>query len=106
MPERFTCPACGTASSHPEDIANGYCGRCHAFTGDEVRTRLMVEELADNPCPVCGEQAFWIDMRETMIAKPLGTFSLAGETMKFSVMRKPWPWIVCGACGFEEMGKV
>lgn len=30
---RFRCPRCGAQSSHPEDIANGYCGRCHAFTG-------------------------------------------------------------------------
>lgn len=30
----FTCPACGMTSHHPADAANGYCGRCHAFTGD------------------------------------------------------------------------
>lgn len=30
---QFECPRCGARSSHPEDIANGYCGRCHAFTG-------------------------------------------------------------------------
>ena len=29
----FTCPICHARSTHPEDIANGYCGRCHAFTG-------------------------------------------------------------------------
>ena len=29
----FTCPVCGAVSSHPEDLANGYCGACHAFTG-------------------------------------------------------------------------
>ena len=29
----FTCPSCGRTSYHPEDVANGYCGACHAFTG-------------------------------------------------------------------------
>lgn len=28
----ITCPACGATSYHPDDVANGYCGRCHAFT--------------------------------------------------------------------------
>lgn len=35
-PSAFTCPRCGATSSHPEDLANRYCGRCHAFTGDPV----------------------------------------------------------------------
>lgn len=30
----FTCPVCGMTSYHPADIANGYCGNCHAFTGE------------------------------------------------------------------------
>jgi ribosomal protein S27AE len=34
---RFICPDCGKSSSHPDDIANGYCGNCHAFTGDRNR---------------------------------------------------------------------
>lgn len=29
----FTCPACGMTSHHPADAAHGYCGNCHAFTG-------------------------------------------------------------------------
>lgn len=32
--DAFTCPCCGATSAHPADIAHGYCGRCHAFTGD------------------------------------------------------------------------
>lgn len=31
----FTCPHCGMISHHPKDAENGYCGDCHAFTGDE-----------------------------------------------------------------------
>jgi hypothetical protein len=30
---RFLCPRCGIQSSHPEDFLQGYCGRCHDFTG-------------------------------------------------------------------------
>lgn len=29
----FVCPDCGARSHHPQDLLNGYCGRCHAFTG-------------------------------------------------------------------------
>ena len=31
-PGSFTCPRCHTTSHHEADIANGYCGNCHAFT--------------------------------------------------------------------------
>jgi hypothetical protein len=46
----FRCPLCGTASPNPGDIANGYCARCHAFTGDlpampaDVRTWTTVSK--------------------------------------------------------------
>lgn len=30
----FTCPRCGAASVHPDDIREGYCGRCHDWTGN------------------------------------------------------------------------
>jgi ribosomal protein S27AE len=29
----FTCPVCGAVSHHPDDVAEGYCGKCHAWTG-------------------------------------------------------------------------
>jgi len=31
----FVCPRCGAASYNPHDLAEGYCGRCHAFVVDE-----------------------------------------------------------------------
>jgi plasmid maintenance system antidote protein VapI len=31
----FTCPRCGMTSAHPEDERQGYCGNCHAFTGED-----------------------------------------------------------------------
>lgn len=34
----FTCPRCGRTSHHPTDLAQGYCGACHAFTADPAQT--------------------------------------------------------------------
>lgn len=33
----FTCPRCGRTSWHPVDVAEGYCGRCHDWTGVQRR---------------------------------------------------------------------
>ena len=32
-PPSFTCPRCGRVSYHPDDVAAGYCGACHDWTG-------------------------------------------------------------------------
>jgi len=29
----FVCPVCGMVSYHPTDIAEGFCGNCHDWTG-------------------------------------------------------------------------
>jgi uncharacterized C2H2 Zn-finger protein len=29
----ITCPRCGMTSANPNDVREGYCGNCHAFTG-------------------------------------------------------------------------
>jgi hypothetical protein len=29
----FTCPRCGAVSQNPNDVREGYCGRCHDWTG-------------------------------------------------------------------------
>lgn len=39
----FSCPRCGAVSSHPDDVANRYCARCHLFVGD----------LVGLLCPLC-----------------------------------------------------
>lgn len=36
MAASITCPRCGATSYHPEDIAQGYCGRCHWWTSDPL----------------------------------------------------------------------
>lgn len=33
-PDSFTCPRCGATSHHPMDVKEGYCGRCHDWTGE------------------------------------------------------------------------
>jgi hypothetical protein len=43
----FACPCCGATSSHPDDIAQNYCARCHWWTGDP---QLGPPHLAE-PCP-------------------------------------------------------
>jgi len=43
---RSECPRCGKASSNPYDLAEGYCGRCHDWTGripDEDVLRIIRE---------------------------------------------------------------
>lgn len=30
----FTCPRCGMTSHSPDDVREGYCGRCHDWTRD------------------------------------------------------------------------
>jgi hypothetical protein len=32
----ITCPECGATSSHPQDVRQGYCPRCHWWTSDAV----------------------------------------------------------------------
>lgn len=29
----IVCPRCGLRSFHPRDVAEGYCGNCHDWTG-------------------------------------------------------------------------
>lgn len=30
----FACPRCGATSWNPNDVREGYCGRCHDWTGE------------------------------------------------------------------------
>ena len=42
--ETFTCPRCGRISMHPLDVAEGYCGACHDWTGRESDAQRLVEQ--------------------------------------------------------------
>jgi len=57
--------------------------------------------VEETPCPGCGALALRIE--ERLEAKPLGTFSLAGQQLKASAWL--WPWLVCGACGIQARAK-
>jgi hypothetical protein len=45
--ESFTCPRCGITSWNPNDVREGYCGACHAWTG------VLAGALTPD-CPLCG----------------------------------------------------
>lgn len=58
-------------------------------------------------CKYCGpDHPLRIEMREVLEAKPIGTFSLAGAQMKFSAIRREWPYAICDNCGRESKGKI
>lgn len=60
----IVCPRCTRASSNPNDVREGYCGACHAWTGrvGEVVTNPLTEEVVARRCP-CG--CLWVDVAET-----------------------------------------
>jgi len=66
-----------------------------------VNTGTARPNVADTPCPACGEKTLTIEMRLT--AAPVGTFSLAGVGMKVTAATKPW--LICTNCGIEAEGK-
>jgi plasmid maintenance system antidote protein VapI len=73
-PPTFTCPCCGATSSHPQDIAHGYCSRCHAFTGDP---ELGPPHLAE----ACPERKTAGDaLAEILMDRRMGTFEAAHLT--------------------------
>jgi hypothetical protein len=55
------------------------------------------------PCPECGTVGT-VALRPVMVAKPLGSFSLAGAQMKVSA-RQGWE-LACSACSFRVLGQV
>lgn len=101
----FTCPRCAWVSYHPKDVEFEYCGNCQAFTGKEVDD--LQAQVAHVPCPICQQKTLRVERRERIIVKPLGSFSLSGQQMKFSGNKVMWPWLVCVShgCEFEEMAK-
>lgn len=59
-------------------------------------------DLSSVTCKYCGTSGkVRLEMR--LVAKELGTFSLAGAQPKVSAYR--WPWAVCDACGHESRGQ-
>lgn len=44
-------------------------------------------KVEETPCPTCGELT--LEVKPKLVAHPIGTFSLSGQTMKFS---SHWEW--------------
>lgn len=57
-------------------------------------------DIEQTPCPACGARTLRIEKR--LCAHPVGTYSLAGQGMKFSAH---WGmFLVCVNCGIEAQG--
>jgi hypothetical protein len=52
-PPSFTCPVCGATSYHPDDIAQGYCGRCHDYTRGPA---VVIPDSHTTRCLACDAQ--------------------------------------------------
>jgi hypothetical protein len=57
--------------------------------------------VEESPCPVCGAHGT-LRLSQTLQAKPLGTFSLAGAQMKVSAQLRPV--LSCTACDLKMVG--
>lgn len=68
--------------------------------------RATVGPVPDVPCTKCGAEKLRIEMRPVLVAKPPGSYSLAGVQMKHSAVAGEWPWMVCDGCGAECEGRV
>lgn len=74
------------------------------------RLAPMNNSPVDNPfegveCTNCGAASLRLEVREQLVSKPIGTFSLAGMQMKTSAFTQPTYWCVCDSCESESMGK-
>ena len=49
-PTGITCPKCLRTSYNPNDVAHGYCGYCHDWTGEAL---IVDVPLPIEPCPEC-----------------------------------------------------
>lgn len=66
----------------------------------------MELDLSEVPCTKCQlPGGLRIEMRTEVEAKPLGSYSLAGEQVKVSAHVSDRPWMVCDLCNAECKGK-
>lgn len=65
-------------------------------------TSEQEERIQSTVCPKCQESTLKVEYR--LKTQPVGSFSLAGQQMKFSALE--WPWVVCSGCGAESEGKI
>lgn len=66
----------------------------------------MTDYIKNIPCPECHKEGVLrVEIRERIVARPIGTYSLAGNQLKVSANKVPWPYLACTECGYEEAGK-
>jgi hypothetical protein len=51
-PPSFVCPRCGARSFNPNDVKEGYCGKCHDYTRGGVSARAHPGDVFDMPPPI------------------------------------------------------
>lgn len=61
-----------------------------------------MEARLPHPCPACGTTA--LTLRTTLVARPLGSFSLAGAQTKISAVQVAE--VRCAACGASRRGRL
>lgn len=66
-PATFTCPDCGAASPHPDDVANCYCGNCHAFKNESY----MPPRCMEPSCPQFGSYDLCPQLKQHQIPPAL-----------------------------------
>jgi hypothetical protein len=85
----FTCPVCGMTSYHPEDIRQGYCGKCHGWTGGEWPTNEDVRIAAEMHGEAEAGRFGWItDEKDYRVKKRLHD-DLAVASKKYTDAGKP-----------------
>lgn len=70
--------------------------------GRLLENELQNRELAATPCPQC-EAVGTLSMQWKLVARPLGSHSLAGAQVKLSA--RETPYIECSECRFSKAGE-
>ena len=63
----------------------------------------LLEAARVTPCPLCGEKSLTLSYQ--LYAKPIGSFSLSGQQMKFSAIRYPIVTCKTEGCEFRAIGE-
>lgn len=62
---------------------------------------MGLPDVSKSACPRCGSKTLTIVMK--LVAKPIGTYSLSGSTMKISCIE--WPYLECSSCDLSLAAK-
>lgn len=65
----LTCPRCGMTSYHPDDVEQGYCGRCHDWTVPRRRVPENADPFPTTPIALWSPHQAMLDRTEAEIAR-------------------------------------